>query len=327
MPPAAGGGALTAIMPHVVERIHDDEPDTSEATVRALLSAQCPEWADLALTYLRTSGTDNAMWRVHVPSGGDVVVRLPRRAGAAANVELELGVLHAIVDTPFAAVVNTPRVRHIGMPDEVFPHRWAVLSWLDGADAWTARKRLGSAVENLAIDLAAAVRAIGTLTNMPVHRREPGDRGGPIGPALQRLDWWLDEPVWHANDFIDVAAVRRCAAQTLEVSHDQVDRRFVHGDLIPGNLLLVRNRLSSIIDWGSAAYADPAQDLGAAWALFDKVTRPVFREAVGADEATWLRARAFELQHAVGGVLYYTPRGHALGDVMARTLQRILEEV
>ena len=82
----------------------------------------------------------------------------------------------------------------------------------------------------------------------------------------------------------------------------------------------------SIIDWGGAAYADPAQDLGAAWALFDERTRPVFREAVGANEATWLRARAFELEQAVGGVLYYTPRGHSIGDVMARTLHRILEE-
>ena len=313
-------------MSSVSELIHDEEPDTSEATVRALLAAQCPEWSKLALTYLRTSGTDNAMWRVDVPSGEDVVVRLPRRPGAAANVELELAVLQMIGVSPLADVVDTPRVRHIGTPDEVFPHRWAVLGWLDGTDAWTARKSLGGAQEALAIDLAAAVHAIGNLTEMPVSSRRPGDRGGPIEPLLQGLDWWLEDPMWHANDLIDVAAVRRCAAQSLEVSHDHIDVRFVHGDLIPGNLLLIGNRLRSIIDWGSAAYADPAQDLGAAWAVFDERTRPVFRDAVGADEATWLRARAFELQHAVGGVLYYTPRGHPLSDVMARTLQRILEE-
>ena len=313
-------------MSRVSDHIHEDEPDTSEATVRALLSSQCPEWADLALTYLRTSGTDNAMWRVDVPSGEDVVVRLPRRPRAAATIGLELNVLQTIVDTPLATVVGTPRVRHIGTPDEVFPHRWAVLGWLDGTDAWTARKTLGSALEKLAVDLAAAVRAIGTLIDMPVPHREPGERGGPIEPLLQRLDWWLDEPMWHAHELIDVAAVRRCAAQTLEVSNNPVEVRFVHGDLIPGNLLLAANRLCSIIDWGGAAYADPAQDLGAAWALFDERTRPIFREAVDADESTWLRARAFELEQAVGGVLYYTPRGHSLGDVMARTLHRILEE-
>jgi aminoglycoside phosphotransferase (APT) family kinase protein len=311
----------------VSDRIHDDEPDIGEGTVRALLASQCPEWADLALTYLRTSGTDNAMWRVHVPSGDDVVVRLPRRPGAAANVELELDVLQTIVHTPLAAIVDTPSVRHIGTPDEAFPYQWSVLGWLEGTDAWTARKALGTgALEELAIDLAAAVHAIGTLIDMPVPRREPGERGGPVEPLLQRLDWWLEEPMWRARELIDVAAVRRCAAQTLEVAYDPVEVRFVHGDLIPGNLLLAANRLYSIIDWGSAAYADPAQDLGAAWAVFDEPTRPVFREAIGADPATWLRARAFELEQAVGGVLYYTPRGHPLGDVMARTLHRILEE-
>jgi hypothetical protein len=52
----------------------------------------------------------------------------------------------------------------------------------------------------------------------------------------------------------------------------------------------------------------------------------VFREIVEADDATWIRARTFELEHAVGGVLYYLPRRHALGDVMACTLERILQE-
>jgi hypothetical protein len=76
-----------------------------------------------------------------------------------------------------------------------------------------------------------------------------------------------------------------------------------------------------------AAKADPAQDLAPAWALFDKGSRRVFREAVEVDEATWLRARTFELEHAVGGVLYYMPRRHPLGDLMARTLRRILEDL
>lgn len=35
--------------------------------------------------------------------------------------------------------------------------------------------------------------------------------------------------------------------------------------------------------------------------------------------------RTFELEHVVGGVLYYVPKQHPLGDVMARTLERILE--
>jgi aminoglycoside phosphotransferase (APT) family kinase protein len=108
------------------------------------------------------------------------------------------------------------------------------------------------------------------------------------------------------------------------VADAKVAITFVHGDLIPGNLLLTGGRLAAIIDWGSAGYGDPAQDLTPAWAVFDGSSRQIFLEATGGDDATRLRARAFALEQAVGGVLYYTPRRHPLGDVMARTLHRIL---
>jgi hypothetical protein len=50
------------------------------------------------------------------------------------------------------------------------------------------------------------------------------------------------------------------------------------------------------------------------------------------NEATWIRGRTFELEHAVGDVLYDVlcdvlcdvPKRHPLGDVMARTLGHIL---
>lgn len=79
---------------------------------------------------------------------------------------------------------------------------------------------------------------------------------------------------------------------------------FVHGDLIPGNLLVNDNRLSAVIDWGGAGWGDVAQDYAPAWAVLTAAERPMFRDAVGADDASWLRGRTFELEHAVGGVLY-----------------------
>lgn len=308
----------------VSERIHDDELDTGETTVRTLLSAQCPRWSTLPVTYLRTAGTDNAMWRVHVPDGADVVVRLPRRPPTAGTVDQELTLLRLISESSVATVVGTPPVHHVGEPHEVFPHRWAVLGWLDGSDAWSARAALDGRFEQLAADLAEAVLAIGRLRGMPVPQRERGGRGGPLEPLLQGLDWWLDDPRWCASDLIDVAAVRRLAAEAVDVADEPVTPGFVHGDLIPGNLLIESGRLTGIIDWGCAAYADPAQDLAPAWSVLDARGRHVFRQAVGVDDATWVRARTFELHHAVAAVLYYVPRRHPLGDVMIRTLDRIL---
>jgi aminoglycoside phosphotransferase (APT) family kinase protein len=309
----------------VAERIHDDELDTSELTVRVLLASQRPEWSDATISYLRTSGTDNAMWRVHLPDDEDVVLRLPRRTRAARTISLELDLLPRFPDSPLARVVATPTVRHVGEPDEVFPHQWAALGWLDGTDAWSARHDLEPHLGRVALDLARAVRTLRELRDLPAPVREPGYRGGPLEPLLARLDRWLDDPAWNADRLIDVRAVKQSAAESGEVAGERVDLCFVHGDLIPGNLLVARQALTAIIDWGSAAYADPAQDLAPAWAVLNETSRRVFREAVEADDATWLRARAFALEQAVGGVLYYRPRRHPLADVMARTLHRILE--
>lgn len=314
-----------ARMSVVGQRIHDDEPDTSEATVRRLLAVECPGWADFPVEYLQTSGTDNAMWRVRADPGPNVVVRLPRRPHAAENVAQEVELLQRLSAGPLGSVISTPPVLHVGEPHEVFPHRWSVLGWLEGSDAWSARDALDPHLERLATDLGQVVLVIRALSDMPAAPRAPGQRGGPIEPLVRRLEWWLDDPRWRAAELIDVDRVRRLGAEALGTG-DSVERCFVHGDLIPGNLLLRSGWLSAIIDWGGAGYGDPAQDLAPAWSVLGPASRLVFRTVVGADDATWVRARTIELEHAVGGVLYYVPRGHALGDVMSRTLQRILDE-
>lgn len=307
------------------ERIHDDEPDTSEAVVRALLRHQRPALADHGIDYLRTSGTDNAMWRLRPGDGPDLVVRLPRRPAAAAGVDQEVAVLRAIRDSPVAALVATPVVRDVGRPEEVFPHPWTILEWIDGVDAWTGRDQLtgpGGDLDRVAVQLAEVVRAIGQLADLDVRARRPGQRGGPLAPLLDRLDHWLTEPEWNAGGLIDVAAVDRLAAQAREL----VEHGVVHGDLIPGNLLLDRGQLAAVLDWGGAGFGDRAQDLAPAWSVLDRAGRARFRQALEVDDPTWIRGRIFELEHAVGGVLYYRPRNHPLGEVMAATLDRILTD-
>jgi aminoglycoside phosphotransferase (APT) family kinase protein len=309
----------------MTERIHDDEPDTSEPVARELLAAECPQWAQSPLVYLKTSGTDNAMWRVRLDNEPDLVLRLPRRPQAAAGVLQELAVLQQIETATVGSIVATPRVRHVGHPHERFLHNWSVLEWIDGTDAWTSRATLDrQPLFRLADDLARAVMAIQELSTHRVRQRAPGSRGGPLGPLLIQLDDWLDSPQWHARDLFDVDAVKRLADEAREIVDEPVEEGFVHGDLIPGNLLVAGDRLSAIIDWGGAGRGDTAQDLAPAWSVLNEAERPAFRESVGADDAAWIRGRTFELEHAVGGVLYYVPKQHPLGDVMARTLQRLL---
>jgi len=266
------------------------------------------------------------MWRVRAEHGPDVAVRLPRRPGAAAGVLAESAMLQQLEQMPIGPAVRTPRVRHLGEASDVFPHRWMVLEWIDGTDAWTLRRELdGRPLDDaLALDLAAAVTTIRTIDATNAEQRTPGSRGGPLLPLLEMLDAWLDSPEFGAADLIDVQAIRRLADEALEVVDEPVIEGLVHGDLIPGNLLVDDGRLTAIIDWGVAGRGDTAQDLAPAWAVLSASERSIFKEAVGVSDAAWIRGRTFELEHAVGGVLYYLPKQHPLGDVMARTLARIL---
>ena len=306
------------------DRIHDDEIDTSEATVRSLLADQLPSWADAPMSPLHSSGTTNALWRLR--GAGDLVVRLPRMRSGARGIDTEVVLLPRLAETGLTEGVAVPELVHAGAPSEAYPLPWMAVRWLDGDDLWEQRDGTVASSAALVDDLAAVVHAIGAVADMPAPARPAGSRGGPLGPLLNRLDTWLSDPAWAADRLVDVAAVRRCAAPARELTNEEVPTVFVHGDLIPGNLLITGGRLSAVIDWGGAGHGDPAQDLAPAWAVFDERQRTRFRTACEVDDATWLRARTIELEHAVGGVLYYRPRDHPLGDVMARTLERIIAE-
>lgn len=350
--------------------IHDDEPVIDETVVRALLAEQCPPgWADAPLVELAGSdddtGTDNSLWRVRLDAArNDVVVRLPRRPGAAAGVAHETALLRDLADVWSLAEVAVPTVVHAGEPSSVFAHAWTVLGWLDGVDAWTARARIDPTSHVLAESLATVVRAVAALpVSLPLRRRRHGMRGGPIAGVVERIDGWLGDPQWRADELLDVAAIRSIVAHHGDARDiEPGDLRVVHGDLIPGNVLVATAAsgttsagttsagttssgtaepvaddragahrpgspaVCAVIDWGGAGIGDPAQDLAPAWSLLDGSARDVFRRAVGADDATWSRGVLTELEHAIGGVLYYVPRRHPLGDVMSRTLARILAD-
>lgn len=292
--------------------LHDDEPDTSQKVVHALLSEQAPELCGLALEPLNNTGSDNALYRL----GTDLVVRLPRRPGAARGLEVELAWLPRLHGLPVAV----PRVRHAGEANSRYPYRWAVLRWLGGTDAWEARSRHGWFGPALGHDLAAFVRDLRSMPILDAPPRQPGQRGGPLAALDDQLRWWLD----HADGLVDTRAVGRLWEQCLEGVENDVQPSLVHGDLIPGNLLVADGRLAAVLDWGGLGAGDPALDLIPAWTVLDPVGALAFREELEVDETSWLRARGFALEQAIGGVIYYRPRRHPLGDVMQRTLDRLL---
>ena len=292
--------------------LHDDEPDTGAEVVQTLLREEATELAGLPLTPMSNTGSDNALYRL----GTEFVVRLPRFADAARRLGIELDWLPRLVDLPAAV----PTVAFAGSPSDVYPFRWAVLRWLDGIDAWEARHQDGWFGPELGADLSAVIQQLRGLSVGDAPARKPGERGGPLHPLDDRIHWWLDQ----ADGLIDARAVLRVWEQCLEGADDKVAPVLLHGDLIPGNLLVAGGRLTSVLDWGGLGAGDPAQDLDPAWSVLDEAGAGAFRETLDVEEESWLRARGFALEQAIGGVIYYVPRRHPLGSVMQRTLDRLL---
>ena len=310
----------------MVHQIHYDEPDTSEAVVRALLSAECPHWANRRLQHLDSSGTQHAMWRGRGDGGDDIVVRLPRGPKAAEGADREHRLLQHLEGTPLTSIVDIPRLLHVGRPHELYPHRWSVLAWLDGRDAWTGRHEIDDDSPRLGARLAEVVTAIGSVGHgLPVPKPAVGDEGIPIQPHIDLLLEQLDRVGPSADRLFDVERVRRLAAEAYDLE-GPATTCFIHDDLIPGNLLFREGTVTGVVDWESAYYGDPARDLAPAWSILGPKGRQVFRTELAPDEATWARGRALELGHAVDAVLHYLPRRHPVGEVMAATLNRILAE-
>lgn len=74
------------------------------------------------------------------------------------------------------------------------------------------------------------------------------------------------------------------------------DRRvFIHGDLLPGNIIIKNNKLTGIIDWGCGAIGDPACDLIITYMYFNKEEMELFKSNLHIDEDSWNRGKIWAL--------------------------------
>jgi aminoglycoside phosphotransferase (APT) family kinase protein len=269
--------------------MHADELDVDETLVRRLLAAQYPGWADLPIEALPVGGTDNAIFRL----GDGLSARLPRRSKQApGSFDKELEWLPRLAPLlPFS--VPTPVAR--GAPGEGYPNEWAVFDWLDGDDASAAPLDLSRA----AVDLAKLLRAM--LGIDPAGGPPPGGRGGQLHPRDEATRAGIAE----LAGSIDADAVTAVWEQALAAPVWDRPPVWIHGDLDARNLLVRDGRLTGVLDWGSACVGDPACDVKVAWAVLDAETRPIFRELLEIDDATWARGRGWALSQAMIALPYY----------------------
>ncbi|MHA6622571.1 aminoglycoside phosphotransferase family protein [Pseudonocardia sp. DLS-67] len=282
--------------------MNGNQPSVSVATVRELLDRQFPRWADRPITEGPGAGAGNALFRL----GADLVVRLPLHPGSAAAVDIELTWLPRLASQlPLAVPVPVAA----GAPDDVFPRPWAVFRWLRGegldtdndVDLADAAVRLGEFVAALrSIDVTGAPAS---LRPHPLHGDHTAVRSdirtlsaeGVVDEALATAVWdsALAAPPYHQP-------------------------AWVHGDLFPMNLLADRGSLSAVIDFDLMGAGDSAVDMVPAWTLLTAETRPLFREASGVDDDTWIRGRGWALKAGLGAVSRHGMGGGHRRAVMGR---------
>lgn len=254
------------------------EVDVSVGLVERLLAEQMPDLAGLPLRLL-ANGWDNVLLRL----GDDLVVRLPRRALAAALVDHELRWLPTLaprLPLPVPVPVRAGRAA-LG-----YPWSWSVVPYLPG----------DVAARTPPDDEEATATAMGAFL-AALHEPAPADapvnpfRGVPLPDradavlarldALPGLDRGAVLAVWH-----DAAGAPPWSGPPL----------WLHGDLHPANVLVHRGRVGGIIDFGDVTAGDPATDLAVAWTLLPLSRHGALREAYGGvDDDTWVRARGWAL--------------------------------
>jgi len=289
----------------VAGTFHDDELPIDVYLVRALVDRAFPQYAPLPLSPLGLSGSSNVLFRL----GDELVVRLPRQPGGSASIDKEARWLPEI--GPLLPT-SVPEIVAMGEPGFDYPERWSVVRWIDGEVPTVVDPDSESkgAREGLALDLAKVLIALRAIVVPPGAHSDPTlrwYRGAPL--AAQNVD--TRRALEACRDISDLDLDLDAAlhvweqAMALPGMGHVATPRWYHGDLLAENLLVRDGRLTAVLDFGGLAVGDPTVDLIVAWEVLDSASRDVFRRAVGADDASWLRGRAWALTLALGTFPYY----------------------
>lgn len=287
-----------------------DRIEIGASAAQALIAEQFPQWADLPVRPVATSGWDNRTFRL----GEDMSVRLPSAARYSAQVEKEhrwLPRLAPLLPLPI------PVPLAMGAPTDAYRWNWSVYRWIEGEPATTARVADLSAFAGALAQFLTALERIDARDGPPA-----GEHNFFRGGDLAVYDAETRQAIEALADEIDPKAAR-AVWDTALASTWQGAPVWVHGDVVVGNLLVRDGRLGAVIDFGSCGVGDPACDLTIAWTFFDKEIRQTFRDAMPLDDATWARGRGWTLWKA----LITLEGSRATDPAMAAWSRRALQAV
>ncbi len=300
---------------HSTNSMHQDELIIGVSVVRQLIATQFPQWAELPIQPVASTGTDNTLFKL----GDEMVVRFPRVEWAVPQVYKEhqwLPVLASNLTTP----ISTPLA--LGKPAFGYLWQWSVQRWIEGTNAIVTDvhddDEVAYALGRFVHELHALDAHLG-----PVAGAHNFHRGVPLvardSATLAALD--------ASREFVDVDTLRRIWQEALALPPWSDDGVWVHGDLAPGNVLIHGGELVAVIDFGGLGVGDPAVDMLIAWNYLSPRARQRFRQTVKVDEATWHRGRAWALSVAVIQLPYYYHTNPTLRDNSLHTIAAVLGDV
>jgi aminoglycoside phosphotransferase (APT) family kinase protein len=291
-------------------KMHAGEADIDTDLVRRLVRGRFPRWADLPVERLASGGTVNAVYRL----GDALTVRLPLTADGVKALDWEERWLPRLAP---ALPVRIPAVLGRGEPAEGYPWAWSVHRWIDGECPVEGRVAEPRA---LARDLAAFVTAL--------RKADPGGapvayRGVPLATADAETRAAIEE-LRHTGEAFDAEAATNAWEEALAAPPWTGAPRWVHSDLMPGNLLLTGGRLTGVLDFATGGVGDPACDLIPAWNLLPLPCAYTFRDAVDADDATWARGRGWALSMALSQLPYYRHTNPVISANARHVIRQVL---
>src|SRR5262245_2533480 len=298
-----------------------DQPTVDAPLVARLIAAQFPRSASLPVTPFRSSGTDNALFRL----GDALGARLPRNPGAVRDIDNEGRWLPRL---PPRLPLASPAPIATGVAGEGFRYPWSVCRWIDGvnaiespiADLGDAAARLGKFVRALrGCDPAAgppSFRGDHVATRDPEVRSAIHDL--TQSGALKEID------AFRGSDAADNAAAAWETALTAPPWPGPPV--WVHADLHPANVLVRDGRLAAVIDFGGLGVGDPACDMLPAWTLLTADTRERFRAAADVDDATWVRGRGWGLCLGLGALHVYRVTNPVLAEIGRRAVGEAISD-
>jgi aminoglycoside phosphotransferase (APT) family kinase protein len=289
-------------------KMHDGEVDIDAELVGSLVAAQFPQLTGLPIREIQSAGTVNAIYRL----GDRLCARLPRVRSWARDLDKEWHWLPKLA--PWLSL-RIPEPVGKGQPGSSYPFSWAIYRWIDGQPY---ADELVEDEHQAAADLARFV--------LQLRRIAPG--GAPRGgrKPLRELDAVTRAAISSARGAIDSDAATAAWERALQAPAWSGTPVWIPTDLLRPNLLVRDGRLCAVLDFGGAGVGDPAADVIAAWSVFNRIGRGVFRRALQVDDGTWDRARGFALHQAALIIPYYAETNPGFVAPATRTVNEILTD-